>query len=500
MLAIDQGTTGTKVLLVDENANIESMAYEKHTQFYPKSGWVEHDPTEIWEKVKACVQAVLKEANVSPGQIKSIGIANQGETVMAWDKQTGMPIGKAIVWSCNRSSAIAEDWGNDGDWNQKVKQKTGLMIDSYFSATKIKWLMENSQSTKEAISQERILFGTMDSWLIWKITSGASHKTDPSTASRTLMYNIETNQWDDEILAYLDIKEEWLPEVTATVSDFGMSNPASFIGIEAPIKVSLVDQPASLFGHLCVNKGESKCTYGTGCFTYINVGNERPKTNDGNTLTSIVWEKDGQKTFALDGAVYSAGSSINWSIDSVKLSENLDELKGWSAEWLEHITELDHDLLFVPSLGGLASPYWNSEAKGIWLGFSYSTTNKELTRAVLEGIAHRVADTIEMLSSESNTDITSLRVDGGLTSNDYLMQFQANILGIPVEVTKVKDTTAMGVAYLLGEDLKWWDTEELSKSLTVYKVFQPNIDKNTQQQLRKNWTKAIKLLNEYYAN
>ncbi|MHA6258874.1 FGGY family carbohydrate kinase [Sporosarcina sp. CAU 1771] len=498
LLAIDQGTTGTKVLLVDKNSKIIATAYEKHTQFHPKTGWVEHDSMEIWEKVKNCVKSILEEFQLNPKSIKSIGIANQGETVTCWNKTTKAPIEKAIVWSCTRSHEIAANWKLDGDWNERVHKKTGLKIDSYFSASKIKWYMENSEKVKKSIQENTLLFGTLDTWLIWKMTGGQTFKTDSSTASRTLLYNINDKKWDEEILDYLGINKHWLPTISPTVGDFGESDPATFLGIKAPIQVSIVDQPASLFGHLCIDEGESKCTYGTGCFAYVNVGNNRPVLKDSNTLTSIVWEKEGETTFAVDGAVYSAGSSVNWAMEKVGLFESIDELNGWSKNWNLNDAELDQSLLFVPSLGGLGTPYWNTKAKGVWMGMSYSTSKEDLARAILEGIAHRVADTIEILSEETNTTITSLKVDGGLIDNDYLMQFQADLLGIPIVIPESNESTAIGVAFLLGEAVGWWETKDLYKDDSIRKTVHPKMDSKAREGLRERWRKTVALVDGYY--
>lgn len=500
LLAIDQGTTGTKVLLVDHEGNVNATSYQKHTQYYPKSGWVEHDALEIWEKVRSGVQEVMDSAGIEPTQIEAVGLDNQGETVMFWDGASGVPLERAIVWSDRRSTELTENWKNQQGWPEKVSEKTGLLLDPYFSATKIRWLMEHSSEVKARLDSSDLKCGTLDAWLIWNMTNGRQFKTDPSTAGRTLLYNIRTKDWDDEILDYLEIKRQWLPEVSPTVGDFGTCDPQVFCGIEAPIKVSLVDQPAALYGHLCTEPGSSKCTYGTGCFSYMNVGISAKVDPQGRLLSSIVWDRDGVTTYSLDGSIYSAGSAVNWGSEALGLYKDIDELQKWSVQWVEQLQDrrLSHSLFFVPSLAGIGAPYWNPEARGLFIGMSYDTTKEVMARAILEGIAHRVADVMEEMANTSGIPLTSLKVDGGLTNNPYLMQFQADILGVPVEIPEISETTAIGVVYLLGEACGWWSEEELREKLSITRRYEPQMDAETQKDLRGRWERVIEMVNRFY--
>lgn len=497
ILSIDQGTTGTKAMLVDQSGGVWAESYQKHTQYYPHSGWAEHDPVEIWQKVLAAVAQVLEQGQVGPGQVVAVGLANQGETVMAWDKTEGTPLYPAIVWSCRRSVALADQWNQDKDWKQKVKEKTGLRIDPYFSATKIKWLMDEVPHVTEKLEKKEACFGTLDSWLIWNMTGGTQLVTDASTAARTLLFNIMRGEWDEEILQYLGIKREWLAQVLASTGELGMTSPEHFLGIQAPIRVSLVDQPAALYGHLCVEPGMSKCTYGTGCFAYLNVGT-KPLTDESDTLLStIVWQREGASTYALDGAIYSAGSAIEWGRSGLGLYEDMGQLQQWSEEWLKE--EVRSEVLFLPSLSGIGAPYWNSDVRGLFLGISHDTTKQDMARAILEGIAHRVADVLDTMQQISAQELKSLRVDGGPTRNPYLMQFQADLLGIPVEVPSQTETTAMGVAFLLGESLGWWTQEELHQRIDISKRYEPKLPREQRALLRSRWKQAIQLVQQFHS-
>jgi len=507
LLAIDQGTTGTKVLLVNREGKVVAQSYAKHTQYYPRAGWVEHDPEEIWQTVRETSAEAMSEARANPEQIVAVGLANQGETVMWWDALTHRPLYRAVVWSCRRSQDLAERWMKDGDWERRVAEKTGLRIDPYFSATKIRWLLDHVPSVKEAVSLGRGRVGTMDSWLIWKMTAGASHVTDASTAARTLLFNIHTGDYDGEILAYLGLEREWLPAVLDSVHPvgskrnavgFGLTSPEHFLGIRAPIAVSLVDQPAALFGHLCLEPGSSKCTYGTGCFVYMNTGNQPPASTR-NLLSTLVWRKDGKSTFALDGGVYSAGSSVEWAKDGLGLFPDLQTLQNWSVERLkENRSVTESEIFCIPALSGIGAPYWDSAARGAFLGLSYNTTRKEMALAVLEGIAHRVADVMESMEEETGLKPEVLRVDGGLTNNPYLMQFQADLLGLPVEVSDTEEATAAGVAYLLGIAAGWWTEADLKQRVSASRtIYVPRSTPEERREARKRWKTALGLVRQF---
>lgn len=497
LLAIDQGTTGTKVLLLDRSGEVVAQSYTKHTQFYPQEGWVEHDPEEIWQAVCDGVREVLRDADASPKHVVSVGLANQGETVMWWDGVTHRPLYPAVVWSCRRSREIAEQWENDGDWNTKVAEKTGLRIDPYFSATKIRWMLDNVASVQQAASEGSAKAGTLDSWLIWKITAGKRHVTDTSTAARTLLFNIHNADYDDEILAYLNINRDWLPQIADSVQSgrssvsFGVTDPDAFLGIAAPITVSLVDQPAALFGHLCVEPGAAKVTYGTGCFAYMNTGSHPPVSKH-NLLSTVVWSEDGAMTFALDGGVYSAGSSIDWANRQLELFDDTIVLQEWSMARLNTDRRLSEiKVFYVPALSGLGAPYWDSYARGSFVGMSFTTAKEDLAMAILEGVAHRVADVLEAMEMDSGRNMTVLKADGGLTNNPYIMQFQADLLGIPVEVPALEEVTAMGVGYMLGVAQGWWTREQLRLRAAIKQRYEPSSTPEERQNIRKRWKQIV---------
>lgn len=505
LLSIDQGTTGTKVILLNDKGEVHAFSYQKHTQYYPKSAWTEHDPNEIWSCIQKGIQEVLRNGKAEPSQIEAIGLANQGETVLFWDNQ-GSPLYPAIVWSCRRSQAIAEKWQAQEDWGKKIIEKTGLRIDPYFSATKIRWMMDEVERVQSCIQDERARCSTLDSWLIWKMTGGRSFVTDPSTAARTMLYNIRTGGWDPEILEYLGIKSGWLPEVISTTGNFGTTVPEALCGIEAPILVSIVDQPAALYGHLCTEPGTSKCTYGTGCFVYMNIGSELPDRPSESLLSTIVWSNGNNVTYALDGAIYSAGSVVDWAMESLSLFDSIDELQNWSIDWYHQmLTNGDQNCLiesnvwFVPALSGVGAPYWNSNFRGLFLGLSHDTSKKDMTKAVLEGIAHRVTDVLDAMKNVSIHPMTVLRVDGGLTKNAYLMQYQADLLGIPVEVPNTTETTALGTAYLTGEACGWWTTDELRKKLFMTHTYYPRLSPLNRDKLRADWKNIMQLMTQFYS-
>lgn len=502
ILSIDQGTTGTKILIVNQQRTVVAESYQKHTQYYPRSGWTEHDPKEIWEKVRVGVTDALQKAQVRPEQIIAVGLANQGETVLFWDSVSGVPLYPAVVWSCRRSEQIAERWEQEADWKQKIVEKTGLRIDPYFSATKIRWMMEEVPEVQEKIGQNQSYCSTLDSWLIWQMTGGSAYVTDASTAARTLLFNHHTGRWDEEILAYLQIEEAWLPKILPTVAAFGRTNPDVFCGIDAPVLVSLVDQPAALYGHLCVEPGMAKCTYGTGCFAYMNVGTCPPPSDRAGLLTTVVWKKHDQLTYALDGAVYAAGSAIEWAMNSLGLYQDIEQLQSWSLGWLDELNQAgdEYELTeeqFIPALGGIGSPYWNSHARGQFVGLSHATDRKLLAKAILEGIAQRVADLFTAMEEAVDQRITTLRVDGGVTKNPYLMQIQANLLGVPIQIPQQSETTSMGVVYLLGEACGWWSMKELQAEMQMGKTYLPLWPEPLRQKARARWNQAVQTVLQY---
>lgn len=496
VLSIDQGTTGTKVMFADQTGAIAAESYQKHAQHYPRAGWVEHDPLEIWERIVAGVSEAMRQGKIVPKEVAAVGLANQGETVMFWDGESGAPLYPAVVWSCRRSDRIAERWAQDGDWDEKVADKTGLRIDPYFSATKIRWLMEEVPAVRDSIAGGRARCSTLDAWIIWNMTGGAAYVTDASTAARTLLFNHRLRRWDEEILAYLEIDKSWLPTIKPSVGTFGFSDPAAFCGIRAPVLVSLVDQPAALYGHLCTLPGMSKCTYGTGCFAYMQVGETPPPAVGGGLLTTVVWQREERLSYALDGAIYSAGTAVDWGMQALGLYRDVDELQAWSREWYEAIggeqSEGDDDgVLFVPALTGIGTPFWRSDARAVFSGLSLTTDRKRMARSILDGIAHRVADVLEAMEAAVGTKLTVLRVDGGLTKNPYLMQTQADLLGIPVEVPEMKETTSMGIVYLLGEALGWWTQDELQRAVRTVERYEPKRGTAFRTQARECWKKTV---------
>lgn len=489
ILSIDQGTTGTKVLLVDRTAQVVGQGFQEHTQYYPQPGWVEHDPVEIFERVKLAVAEALSSAQATPQDIVAVGLANQGETVTAWDASTGKPLSRAIVWSCRRTAEWASQWTQDGEWGDRVLSKTGLHIDAYFSATKFRWLLDHETAVAQAQQKGTLRLGTLDSWLLFCLSGGRVHLTDHSTAARTLLYNIHTGTWDQEILDYLKISTRTLANIHPTLGEFCYTDPEAFLGIHAPVLASQVDQPAALYGHLCFDPGDAKCTYGTGCFLYVNTGEQFITTQSG-ILSTVVWHK-GHSTYALESGVYTAGTAIKWLLQLGLLQDAME-----SATLAESI--LDTSVKFIPAFTGMAAPYWDSEARGGFLGLTTAAGQADLVRAVLEGIAHRVADSVEAINPHLPVPLSRLRVDGGMTQNPFLMQFQADTLGIPVEVADFPNVTAQGIAFLVGEGLNWWHPDQLfALNPPQLRVYLPRRAKNWRHTRRQDWSKAVAAVRHY---
>lgn len=499
LLSLDQGTTGTKALLINQQAEVIENIYQTHEQFYPNEGWVEHDPEEIWNAIQSIVQKALDKQNIKPEQIESVGLANQGETSLVWFKDSLKPVYPAVVWSDVRTEGMARDWSNDDDWENAIYNKTGLSISSYFSGLKMKWVINNIEGVKEGIENGSIVMGTLDSWILAKMTNSQSFVTDASTASRTMLYNIHEHKWDQEILDYLDIPLHSLAEVKQSVDDFGYTDPEIFLGIKAPISVGIVDQPAALYGHLCLNEGESKATYGTGSFVYMNVGTKPVSNKESNLLSSIVWQKNGETNYSLDGSVYSAGSSIDWARKQVGLYESIEQLQQWSVEWYRD-KKYKNEVFFIPGITGLGAPFWNSNGRGVFMGMNSKSTNREMVKAVLEGIAHRVTDVLELLEAQAGTQVKFLNVDGKSTSNPYLMQYQANLLNIPVRVNDVVETTSLGVAYLQGEKAGWWKAEEIKERQQKNMItYYPEISEIERIIVRNKWKHMTQMINHLYS-
>ncbi|MCL6547879.1 MAG: glycerol kinase [Alicyclobacillus sp.] len=484
ILSLDQGTTGTKALLFDTSGAVCARAYRAHEQHHPAPGWVEHDADEIWQCVLAATQEALRSGGVRPHEIAGIALANQGETVLAFSRSTAQPLHRAIVWSDRRTTERFRELEQDDDFCKRVHERTGLRVDPYFSAPKMNWLLEHCGAVQEATAAGDLCLSTLDAWLIRRMTGGASYVTDTSTASRTLLLNIHKRSYEPEHLARFGVPREALPAVVDTCADFGVTDPAAFLGICAPIVVSIVDQPAALFGHLCLDPGEAKCTYGTGCFLYMNIG-EEPVRSDHGMLTTLVWSDEGRATFALEGGVYSAGSALDWlcSVGVLGRKEDLDAVLAAAPS--------SEGVWFVPALTGMAAPYWDSEVRASFSGLSSATTAAHLAHAVVEGIAHRVADVVEVMSAESGRGLRALRADGGLTHIPRLMQHQADLLGIPVEVLADHDATAAGAAYMAGLRLGMMDLGSIRSRRRVAAVYQPAQDAAWRAAQRRRWKRVV---------
>ncbi len=485
-LGLDQGTTGTTVMIFDENWNKVSRGYKEHTQYYPKPGWVEHDPMEIWRNILETIDIATKEAGITEEDITCIGMDNQGETVMLWDKVSGVPVYNAIVWQDRRTAEEADEITKK--YGDMIREKTGLIVDAYFSATKIKWIIDNVPGVKEKINQGRIIAGTLDTWMIWKLTHGRVCATDYSTASRTMLLNIHTGQWDDEILETLDIPKNILPEIKDSSTIFGHTDPLDFFGAIVPISGSVVDQQAALFGQACFKEGTVKTTYGTGCFMLMNTGN-KPVYSENGLLTTVGWGLNRGKdiTFALDGGIYIAGAAVQWLRDKLQIITHAAQ-----TEELAKSVPDTGGVFFVPAFAGLAAPHWDQYARGTFVGITGGTGREQIVRATLESMAYQVKDNLDVMEKDSGIKIKVMRVDGGASANDFLMQFQADILGIPVEVPEIVDTTALGAAYLAAYGIReFHDFKELEANWKLAKRFEPQMDEKTREELLYQWHRAV---------
>ncbi len=483
-LGLDQGTTGTTALLLDENWDCIAKACREHTQFYPSPGWVEHDPLEIWDRILEVVDAAAKEAGVGVSDITCVGLGNQGETVMLWDKTTGLPVYNAIVWQDRRTASQADEISEK--YGEMIREKTGLVVDAYFSATKIKWIIDNVKGVKEKIGRGEILAGTLDAWMIWKMTKGRIHITDSSTASRTMLLNIHTGRWDDEILEALDIPKEILPEIRESAGVYGDTDATAFLGAAIPISGSVVDQQAALFGQACFKPGMVKTTYGTGCFMLMNTG-DHPVYSPNGLLTTIGWTLNNKTTFALDGGVYIAGAAVQWLRDGLKMIEKASEI-----ELLARSVEDTGGVYFVPAFAGLAAPHWDQYARGTMIGITRGTTREHIARATEESIAYQVKDNLDVMVKDSGIPIEVMRADGGAVRDEFLMQFQADILGIPVDVPVITETTALGAAYLAAFGVgDFHDLNEIEHKWKLYKRYEPKMSGEVREKLLHNWHRAV---------
>ncbi len=488
ILALDQGTTSTRAILFDKNGNNVCSAQQEFSQIFPYSGWVEHDPLEIWSSVVDVMSSVMIKKGITAEAIEAIGITNQRETTVLWDKETKEPVYNAIVWQSRQSKDIAEKLINDG-YSEMIHDKTGLIINPYFSATKIRWIIDNIPGVKELMDEDRLLFGTIDTWLIYKLTNGKVHATDYTNASRTMLFNINTLEWDQEILDILGIKKSILPEVKSSSEFFGCAEQLSPFGAvrEIPITGVAGDQNASLFGHCCFTKGEAKNTYGTGCFMLMNTGSE-PVYSKNGLLTTIAWGLDGNITYALEGSVFVGGSVVQWIRDGLRMIKHASDTENYAIKVND-----TNGVYVVPAFTGLGTPYWDDDARGAIFGLTRGTTKEHFIRAILESIAYQSKDVMEVMKEEASTPLKCLYADGGATANNFLMQFQADILGTDVRMPKVSETTALGAAYLAGLAVGFYDSiEEIKNSHSIIQEYKPNMKAKYRNELYRGWKKAIK--------
>ncbi|WP_164667688.1 glycerol kinase GlpK [Virgibacillus doumboii] len=486
IMSIDQGTTSSRAIIFNHDGEIVAISQKEFEQFFPKPGWVEHDANEIWTSVLACIADVLRKADIEPRQIAGIGITNQRETTVVWDKYTGRPIHNAIVWQSRQTENICNEL-KDAGYGQLFKEKTGLLIDAYFSGTKVKWILDNVREAREKATKGDLLFGTIDSWLIYKLTGGTAHVTDYSNASRTLMFNIHDLQWDDELLDILTVPKSMLPEVKQSSEVYGKTVDYHFFGYEIPIAGAAGDQQAALFGQGCFEKGMVKNTYGTGCFMLMNTG-EKTISSEHGLLTTIAWGVDGKVDYALEGSIFVAGSAIQWLRDGLKIIDSSSE-----SEIIASDVDSTEGVYMVPAFVGLGTPYWDSDTRGAVFGLTRGTTKEHFVRATLESLAYQTKDVVDVMVTDSGLPLKTLRVDGGAVRNDFLMQFQSDLLDVPVERPEVQETTASGAAYLAGLAVGYWDSkEDIAKQLKLEKTFTSNMTEVQRSNLYKGWKKAVK--------
>ena len=485
IMALDAGTTSNRCILFDEAGNICSMAQKEFRQFFPNPGWVEHDANEIWSTQLGVAVEAMNMINAKAADIAAIGITNQRETAIVWNKETGEPVYNAIVWQCRRTSDIADALKAKG-LEKTFQQKTGLIIDAYFSATKIKWILDNVEGARELANEGKLLFGTVETWLIWKFTKGRVHVTDYSNASRTMLFNINTLEWDDEILEELDIPKSMLPEPMPSSCIYGYTDP-TFLGDEIPIAGAAGDQQAALFGQTCFSEGEAKNTYGTGCFLLMNTG-EKPVYSKNGLVTTIAWGLDGKVNYALEGSIFVAGAAIQWLRDGMRLIDSAAD-----SEYMATKVHGTHGCYVVPAFTGLGAPHWDQYARGTIVGITRGTNKNHIIRATLESIALQVCDVIDAMKADAGIDVRALRVDGGASANNFLMQFQADMIDAPVNRPACVESTAIGAAYFAGLAVGYWKTkEDVIKNQQLDRVFTPDMAPEEREAKRKGWNKAVK--------
>ncbi|MBB5335418.1 glycerol kinase GlpK [Pectinatus brassicae] len=486
ILALDQGTTSGRSILFDHDSNIVATVQSEFTQIFPKPGWVEHNANEIWSTQIGTISEVIAKASIDPNEIAAIGITNQRETAVVWDKNTGKPIYNAIVWQSRQTMEICDELKAQG-LADVFHKKTGLLIDAYFSGTKVKWILDHVEGAREKAEAGDLLFGTMDTWLIWKLTGGKVHVTDYSNASRTLMYNIRTLEWDEELLGYLDIPKAMLPEVKQSSEVYGVTIPSVTQGVEIPISGIAGDQQAALFGQNCFKAGMAKNTYGTGCFMLMNTGSQLYDSKNG-LLTTIAWGIDGEVQYALEGSIFVAGSAIQWLRDGLKIVESAPD-----TEFYANKVDDAEGVYVVPAFVGLGAPYWDMKARGAIFGLTRGTTKNHIIRATLDSLAYQTKDVLDAMQADSGIKLNALKVDGGAVANNLMMQFQSDLLGVPVERPKVVETTALGACYLAGLAVGFWNNkEELANNWQIDRRFEADMDEDTRRELYVGWLKAVR--------
>lgn len=486
IMAIDQGITSSRAIIFNKKGEKIASSQKEFPQIFPQAGWVEHNANQIWNSVQSVIAGAFIESSIKPGQIEAIGITNQRETTVVWDKKTGLPIYNAIVWQSRQTAPIADQLKQEGHTNM-IHEKTGLVIDAYFSATKVRWILDHVPGAQERAEKGELLFGTIDTWLVWKLTDGLVHVTDYSNAARTMLYNIKELKWDDEILELLNIPKAMLPEVKSNSEVYGKTTPFHFYGGEVPISGMAGDQQAALFGQLAFEPGMVKNTYGTGSFIIMNTGEEM-QLSQNNLLTTIGYGINGKVHYALEGSIFIAGSAIQWLRDGLRMIETSSESEG-----LAQSSTSDDEVYVVPAFTGLGAPYWDSNARGSVFGLTRGTSKEDFVKATLQSIAYQVRDVIDTMQVDSGIDIQQLRVDGGAAMNNLLMQFQADILGIDIARAKNLETTALGAAFLAGLSVGYWESmDELKELNATGQLFQATMNESRKEKLYKGWRKAVK--------
>ncbi|TCV30969.1 glycerol kinase [Vibrio crassostreae] len=486
IVALDQGTTSSRAVILDHDANIVSSSQREFTQIYPKAGWVEHDPMEIWATQSSTLVEALAKAGIRSDELAGIGITNQRETTIVWNKETGKPVYNAIVWQCRRTADICEDLKARG-LEDYVRDNTGLVLDPYFSGTKVKWILDNVEGAREDAEAGKLLFGTVDTWLVWKMTQGRVHVTDYTNASRTMLFNINDLCWDQKLLDEMSIPSSMMPEVKRSSEVYGQTNLGGKGGTRIPIAGIAGDQQAALYGQMCVEAGQAKNTYGTGCFLLMNTGQEKVTSKNG-LLTTLACGPKGEPAYALEGAVFMGGASIQWLRDEMKLLAGAED-----SEYFATKVDSSNGVYVVPAFTGLGAPYWDAYARGTIVGLTRGVNSNHIIRATLEGIAYQTRDVLDAMQADSGIKLAKLRVDGGAVANNFLMQFQSDVLDTEVHRPEVTEVTALGAAYLAGLAVGFWDSiDELQDKAVLDRTFMPHHDEEKRNRRYKGWKRAIK--------